>query len=302
MKTMQLFGFLHDDVKIGHNLSQSEEQLWNNLGRFLIGYQEKRKILERLLRGESLFHHLGQLEFLLQEELAEIAKGEHDEHEIIWDLKYLSHDTYLQQIAQLKTQIRDASEKETQLAFLLSELHDVLKAQAQKIHRLKSYGNEAGLQEALINLLTIERGLVEKISDAQSIQHLFNDVYLAEVAEHRLKKSEKRLAKQILEKMGDVIVQKGEVTSVSDHYLSKMTAQILNLLKHEIMEEASCDHISKHPYTDVEYVNSERFENFVRKEMDNDRCMGKLVPSERTIELFIRIFRDIYYREEVSQQ
>lgn len=281
-------------------LAKGEAALLETLRAFLIGYQEKRKILERLSRGESALAHLPKLAFLLGQEMEEIAASEHDEHEIIRDLKYLSKDAYIEEVQQLERTLKDTEQKDEYLMALTQELHDVLCAEAHKVRRLSR--KDAAAEQELVHLMTIERDLVEKISEASDAHPLFAQLFCAEVQEERVKRSERRLARQIAEQMAQVTIgEDGAVSAGSAHYLCALTARILSELKRRIMDSAASGEITRHPYTDVEFVNSPSFERFVREFVDADKRAGKLVPGERTILLFIRLFREIYYKEEIPQ-
>lgn len=279
---------------VSQELSEEERLLQENLRKFFASYRTKQEVLDRLTDGGSIYPYLDRLRYALADEISAIENGEQAEHEIITDLKYMSKDAYISRIEELEQVLAAARERDKYTARLLEDLREVLLAEAQKVRRLYGGDHDPAIVESLTNLLMIEKELVEKLAVVEDLQGLFADLAIGERREEEIKGAEKRLATRLYAQMNNVALTEGGVESLDDHYISRLTAHIFNKLETVIMDAARSGLIEKHTYMDLEFVNSELFDQFVWQEIAADRSLGKAVPSERTVQLFIRIFREMY--------
>lgn len=284
-----------DPRKVSQELSEEELILQKDLAQFFQSYKIKQEVLDRLLSGDPIGLHISKLQWALTEEIALIEAGERAEHEIIGDLKYLSRDAYIAKLEDLERAISQTKEKDKYVEKLLDDLREVLLAQARKVRRIRAGDDSPEIVDSLTSLLMIEKDLVEKLSLVEDLRGFFSGLAIGERREYDLHDAEKRLARKLFDRMRNIMyLPDGTVQSTDGHYLSELTARIFNRLEHTIMESVRVGQITAHSYVDLEFVNSPLFEQFVRNEIGIDQSMGKIVPSEKTLLLFVQIFRELY--------
>jgi len=286
---------LRGDVAVSEELSRDEQLLHTELERFFKSYQIKENVLQHLQRGEPIAIHLHKLHFALAEEIKVIEQTEHTEHEILMDLKYLSREHYIRVLEALSRELNSAETRDRYLHHLLSELHDTLMSEARKVRRLLHGEHDLDLTETLIDLLTIERHLVEKLTVIEDFHKLFGDLFSGTKRRAAIESAKIRLKKRVELHMRNIqTTPNGTVTSTDDHYLSELTARVMNKLEDAVMTAVQSGLIEHHPQVDIEYVQSPLFVRFVQQELEMDKRLGKLTPSLSTMQAFIATFREIY--------
>ncbi len=286
---------LHGGSAVSDELSRDENRFQDDMRRFLASFAMKQDVLRALLAGEPISMHLYKLQEALREEAASIEEGERAEKEILQDLKYLSREHYIRELDDLCAQLAGARTRDAYLRTILSELHDTLLSEARKVRRLLAGETDIAIGQAVLDLLMIERHLVEKLSAAEDFRRLFADLRLGTWRRGQVEMVHQRLREQLEGIMRNVEPgPDGTLRSTDGHYISALTARIFNLLEQAIMRAVSDGSIGDHPAVDAEYVQSDLFDRLVRDEIRVDKAAGKYVPSERTISGFVAIFREIY--------
>ncbi len=285
--------FLHtlfaDAPAIATELASDEESVHAELESLLEHFSEKQRILARLLDGESVYLHLHLLETALSAELDIVEKETREEREILDDLKFLSREGYLRRLGELRP---DAYP-------LLGELRDILAAQARKVRRLSLAQGDATTVDALINLLLIERDIAEKLSTRDDLRELFRNLSIGVRRGSAVQRIRERFSSNLLARLQAITIdQDGTARSTDGSYISDLCARAFNHLQDGIAEAVESGAIAGHARADAEFIASEWFDRFVRAEVREDAALGKAVPSERTIGMFIEAFRRIYLAED----
>lgn len=292
---MLLSKYLQGPVTVSRGLVEDEASLQAHIERLLQMFAIKQRVLYGVHNGESIRAHIHNLAAALKEELDLISQSEHEEKEIMLDLKYLSRDEYIKRIDEICSQIRRARDQDQYVAHVLDEISDVLKSQAHKVHRLLRGDHDSDLEETLRDLLLIEKHLFEKLSMIDDFKSLFQSISVGECREHEISRIRKRLTKSLQERMRNIeLDENGVARSTDGKYLSGLTARVFNEMEGTVLAAIRAGKILNHPEVDIEFVQSRHFEEFVRQTILADKSAGQLVPRERTIQEFISIFRNLY--------
>ena len=291
--------FLHtifaDAPKVAGELARDEERVQQELPTLVASFAQKQRILERLLDGESVYLHLNRLEQLLANELAMIEQETTREREILDDLRFLSRDTYLRRLDALRARLGQAMTKDEFLATALSDLHDVLAAQARKVRKLQRGRDEVGTAQGLVDLMLIERDIIERIGQVEDLRGLYRDLATGVRREAAVRRIHGRLERQLGAQLRAIAIgDDGRAYSMDGSYLSDLAARAFNHLEEGISEAVETGAIAGHDRADAEYVASTWFDEFVRAQVRADADAGKAVPSDRTITRFIGAFRQLY--------
>ncbi len=289
--------FLHtifaDAPQIAGEIVRDEDLARDELKAIIATFATKQRILARLVDGESI--HLHELAATLQDELALVDQESAQEHEIIDDLRFLSRDSAVHRLESLRARVGGAISKDAYLTHMLSELRDLLGAQARKIKRISTGTGDVDATQALIDLLLIERDIIEKLSTVDDFRALYRDLATGTKRESAVHRIRARFSGKLLDQMRSVAIgDDGKAYGTDGSYLSELCAQVFNHLEEGIAEAIANDAIAGHAQADVEYVQSEWFEQFVRDQVKKDAASGKVVPSDRTINAFIDGYRQLY--------
>jgi hypothetical protein len=299
--------FLHtifaDAPQIAGEIVRDEDLAREELKGVIATFATKQRILARLVDGESIYLHLHELAATLKDELALVERETAQEHEIIDDLRFLSRDSAVQRLESLRARVGGAISKDAYLTHMLSELRDLLGAQARKIKRISSGTGDVDATQALIDLLLIERDVIEKLSAIDDFRALYRDLATGTKRESAVHRIRARFSGKLLEQMRSVAIgDDGKAYSTDGSYLSDLCARVFNHLEEGIAEAIANDAIAGHAQADVEYVQSTWFEEFVHEQVHTDATSGKIVPSDRTIDAFITGYRELYLAQARAEQ
>jgi hypothetical protein len=146
-----------------------------------------------------------------------------------------------------------------------------------------------------VSLFTIEQHLVQQLSQNEEFARLFHNLFIGTRRRDVVRSLEQRVQHRLAAIMRNIeVTEEGKVRSRDGHYLSELAARIFNRLESGVMEAVRSGQIASHPAMDSEYVNGPLFERFVQDEIALDRDAGKLVPSGRTVQGFVDVFRSMY--------
>ena len=287
-----------DGTAISRELTQTEDERREQLAKYLESYRLKKEVMQKVIRGGSPFGYLHMLEDTLKDELELLKQAEKDEDEIIADLRYLSHDTYIHHTNRVLAQLMSIKEHDKYVKRVMEDLKGILLNEARKVKRMRKGDRSMEVVEELRSLFMIELQLMEKLSFTEDYRDLFLDIQVAEREESSLAHVKKRFMHGLYKQMTQVIIDDdGKMHSTDGKYISELTAKIFNKLEEVIMDAVTNGKIEQHPHADFDFVNSDLFEEYVRAEIEADARTGKLVPSQNTVGTFVQLFRQLYNSE-----
>ncbi len=287
---------LKGDAAVAEELAKDEQTFHEELARFMESYRVKEHVLDRVLHGESILGHLHRLQYALREETRIVEQTEHTEHEIMQDLKYLSREHYIRRLEEVCARLNNAETRDEYARHILSELHETLLSEARKVRRLLHGEHDLDITNSLIDLFLIERHLVSKLASLEDFRQSFGDLFIGTKRKEAISRATKRFREKVRSVMQRVDIGPDGATPTTEHYLAGLTARVMNKLEDAVMEAVRKGYIRQHPHVDLEFVNSPLFVRFVTAEVQMDKRLDRLVPSQKTLETFVSVFRELYNR------
>jgi hypothetical protein len=283
--------FFADDATRAEELASDGPLLTMSIKQYFASLKEKYEAIDSLRLGAPLENVLRLVKRPLADELALISGSERKAEEIVRDLEVTSHHQRLKDLEYLRLTLDHTASQERYAYQLVRQLHTLLVEEAHTVRALEKTFDNPALRQALIDAVEREARIAGELRKMKNFDELYKSLALGARRKHELDDQEWRIAEDIFNRMNDTQTAEGcRLEPTAQHDTAELTAHCFNNLDIVAMNAAANGLIGQHPHALFEYVNSDFFEQFVKREARNS--FPRISNAE--LRVFIYIFREFY--------
>jgi hypothetical protein len=283
--------FFADDTELARKLAADKPLLLLSMQRYFESCQHKMEAKVKILQGTPVQQLIPIYKQTLADEFACLASLEKYEDFIIDDLASLEKRFY--RFTNLQKTMDYALSHERYIYKVMESTHHTLQDEAKIILLLEKNPADSQLLHNFIGMLELEQQMVAGLGSPPELLTFYQVLAQGARIKHELTAKEHAAAEEIYEYMSRCeIVAHGEMRATDKHGIAKLTALCFNKLVAQVMDAVDNGIALQHTHVLFEYVNSDLFEEYVKKQIAQSGITA--LNNRDKIRIFIHIFRDLY--------